>query len=177
MLHLGAGFSRYRNPDSSPESVTGYDAASLLGLLGAPGTGYPRISGMGNSTYGGMVNPLGNLGPVNRGLYLQVKPTGVAQITYIHGNHSYKAGSEWKLDSFTNISSVGLSPNFGFSATQTAQPLYSTINLPGGTGIGSGYASFLLGLYNSASIGNRRPLSSAVPRGRSSSGHLKVNRK
>ena len=156
LLHLGAGVQRYRNPDSSPESVTGYDAAGLLGIRGAPGTGYPRLSGMGSSTFGGMANipNVNNLGPVNRGLYLQVKPTGVAQVTYIRGNHTYKTGGEWKLDSFSNISEIGLSPNLAFSANQTAQPLYGG-TLPSGTAIGNGYASFLLGLYNSASIGNK----------------------
>ena len=78
LLHLGAGVQRYRNPDSGPPSVTEYDAAGLLGIIGAPGTGYPRLGGLGNSTYGGMSGPTG---AANRGLYLQVKPTGVIQVT------------------------------------------------------------------------------------------------
>ncbi len=47
----------------------------------------------------------------------------------------------------------GLSPAFNFSTAETAQPLYGQ-GLPSGTTIGHGLASFLLGLYDSASIGN-----------------------
>jgi hypothetical protein len=105
---------------------------------------------LGDNTYGGLAN---QIGPTNRGLYLQVKPTAVSQITWIRGNHSYKAGGEWKIDTFTNKSDIGLSPQFTFSTAQTAQPLYAT-TLPGGTAIGNGFASFLLGYFNAASISN-----------------------
>jgi hypothetical protein len=152
LLHMGAGVQRYRNPDSGPPAVTDYDAAGLLGIIGAPGTGYPRLGGLGNSTFGGMSGPTG---AANRGLYLQVKPTGVIQVSHIRGSHTYKAGGEWKIDTFTNISEAGLAPALNFASTQTAQPLYGTINLPGGTSIGNGFASFLLGYFDSASIGNR----------------------
>ena len=152
LLHLGAGVQRYRNPDATPTSIASYEAAGLLGIKGAPGTGYPRIGGgnLGDNTYGGLAN---QIGPTNRGVYLQVKPTGVAQITWIKGNHSYKAGGEWKIDTFTNRSDIGLSPSFTFSGAQTAQPLYGA-TLPGGTAIGNGFASFLLGYYNAASVSN-----------------------
>jgi hypothetical protein len=158
LLHLGAGMQRYRNPDAAPASISSYDEAGLLGIKGAPGTGYPRTPNptstpgvnMGDNTYGGLAN---QIGPTNRGVYLQVKPTAVAQITWIRGNHSYKTGGEWKIDTFTNKSDIGLSPQFAFSTAQTAQPLYGT-TLPGGTTIGNGFASFLLGYFNSASISN-----------------------
>ena len=152
LLHLGAGFVRYRNPDSSPPVISDYDAAGLLGLKGTPGTGYPRIGALGDSTFGGMANAIG---PSNRGLYLQVKPTGVASVTYVRGNHTYKAGGEWKIDTFTNLSDIGLSPSLGFGSGVTSQPLYGQ-TLPGGTGIGSSFATFLLGLWDSGSIGNRQ---------------------
>src|ERR1041384_7231663 len=175
LLHLGAGVQRYRNPDTGPPAVTDYDAAGILGLIGTPGTGYPRLAGLGNSTFGGLSGPTG---AANRGLYLQVKPTGVAQVTHIRASHTYKAGAEWKIDTFSNISRSGLAPALNFSNTQTAQPLYGTISLPGGTSIGNGFASFLLGYFDSASIGNE----SAPQYRRSSWGFFvqdtwKVNRK
>jgi hypothetical protein len=157
LLHLGAGVQRYINPDSSPASVTGYDAAGKLGLKGTAGTGFPRLSGMGGTTYGGLAQSAiatsSGFGPANRGVYYMVKPTGVAQLTWVRDNHTYKAGGEWKGDSFTNLSDIGLSPSFGFSSSQTAQSLYGQ-SLPGGTTIGHPFASFLLGLYNSGGIGN-----------------------
>jgi hypothetical protein len=180
LLHLGAGVQRYRNPDATPSTIANYDAAGILGLKGDPGTGFPRLNGIGDSTYGGFgsqINAGTQIGPVNRGLYLQVKPTAVAQLTWIRGNHSFKTGGEWKIDTFTNKSDIGLSPLFNFSTAQTSQPLYGT-TLPGGTAIGNGFASFLLGYYNSASISN-----SSDPQYRKSSWGMflqdtwKVNRK
>jgi hypothetical protein len=155
LLHLGAGVQRYNNPDTVPVESSGYDNKQL-GNLNAPGSGFPRfgLGSLGGNTYGGMAPAIG---PGNRGLYLQVKPTGVAQITWVHGNHTYKAGGEWKIDTFTNISYAGLSPAYGFSSSQTAQPLYGQA-LPSGTGIGYNWASFLLGGYDSASIGVVYPL-------------------
>ena len=43
LLHLGAGVQRYRNPDATPDSIAKYDEAEILGIKGAPGTGYPRM--------------------------------------------------------------------------------------------------------------------------------------
>jgi Carboxypeptidase regulatory-like domain/TonB dependent receptor-like, beta-barrel len=151
LLHLGAGVQRYYNPDTVPPESGDYDNKQL-GNLNAPGTGFPRFGGgsLGGNTYGGMTLAVG---PGNRGLYLDVKPTGVAQLTWVHGNHTYKTGGEWKIDTFTNISYIGLSPAYGFSSSQTSQPLYGQ-TLPSGTGIGYNFASFLLGAYDSASIGD-----------------------
>ena len=157
LLHMGAGILRYVNPDSSPASVTGFDAAGILGLKGTPGTGYPRLSGVGTTTYGGLAQSAiatsQGFGPANRGKYYTTKPTGLAQMTWVHGNHTFKTGGEWKIDSFTNYSAIGLSPALGFSTSQTAQPLYGQV-LPGGTTIGHPFASMLLGLFNSGSVGN-----------------------
>jgi len=151
LLHLGAGVQRYHNPDTVPAESSNYDNTQL-GNLNAPGTGFPRFGGgtLGGNTYGGLAAAIG---PGNRGLYLDVKPTGVAQITWVHGNHTYKAGGEWKIETFTNVSYIGLSPAYGFNSAETAQPLYGQ-TLPSGTGIGYNFASFLLGSYDSASIGD-----------------------
>ncbi len=157
LLHMGAGIQRYVNPDSTPSNIADYDAAGLLGIKGAPGSGYPRLSGLGTTTYGGLAQSAiatsSGFGPSNRGTYYVTKPTGVAQVSWVHNSHTYKAGAEWKIDAFTNWSAIGLSPSLGFSTSQTAQPLYGG-TLPGGTTIGHPFASFELGLFNSASIGN-----------------------
>lgn len=157
LLHMGAGVQRYANPDSSPASVTDFDEAGLLGIVGAPGTGFPRLSGVGTNTYGGLSQSPSatstGFGPANRGAYYVTKPTALSQLTWVRGNHTFKIGGEWKIDAFTNYSAIGLSPALGFSTAQTAQALYGGV-LPGGTTIGHPFASFLLGYYNSASIGN-----------------------
>jgi hypothetical protein len=151
LLHVGAGYIRYDNPDTVPPASSGFDSTSL-GIPNPPGTGFPRFSAgtLGGNVYGGLAIAMG---PGNRGLYVTNKPTATAQLTWIRGNHSYKAGGEYKHDDFTNISYIGLSPLYNFSTAETAQPLYGQ-GLPSGTTIGHALASFLLGLYDSASIGN-----------------------
>src|SRR5260370_9188308 len=96
LLHPGGGIQRYRNPDATPASIASYDEAGLLGIKGAPGTGYPRIGGgnLGDSTYGGMAN---QIGPTNPRLYLQVKPKEVSPITWTKGNPTSKTGDIRKV--------------------------------------------------------------------------------
>lgn len=149
LLHLGVGYQRYRNPDSSPESITNYDAVGQLGLKGAFMAGFPRITSLGGAQ-GGMNF---DIGPTNRSLYLQDKPTAVASATWIKGSHQVKYGGEWKFDNFTNRSSGGVAGNYAFAATQTSQPALQGVALAGGNA-GFNYASFLLGNANTASISN-----------------------
>ncbi len=156
LLHLGAGFQRYHNPDTAPADITGYNALTSLGLLGGAGLGFPQIQGVGNTAFGGVneVNGGGtSLGPVNENLYIDNKPTGVASLAVTRGNHSFKGGGEWRLDTFTNQNSLGTAGVFGFSNAQTALPSTQGQSLSGGA-VGFGYASYLLGLVNTASVSN-----------------------
>jgi hypothetical protein len=148
LAHLGVGYQRYYNPDSSPPSNADFDMAGQTGLTGGFGAGYPRITGLGSS-WGGMADT----GPTNRTLYFQDKGTGVASVTYIRGDHSFKAGGEWRLDTFTNRSTGGVPGSYTFSSAQTGLPALQGVSLSGG-GVGFPYASFLLGMANSASVSN-----------------------
>ena len=49
LLHLGAGYLRFHNPDSAPDDVINYDAVSGIGFNGASTdpSGFPRIVGPG----------------------------------------------------------------------------------------------------------------------------------
>jgi len=149
LLHLGAGFIRYRNPDTVPPVSSEFDLTTL-GITGAPGTGFPRINAVGDSVLGGMALPFGT---GNRLLLFDQKATGVASLSWIHGNHTFKTGGDWKLETTTPLSYNNETPTFNFSSAQTAQPLYGQV-LPTGTGTGSAWASFLLGLYDNSSAGN-----------------------
>jgi hypothetical protein len=151
LLHVGVGYVRYNNPDTVPPESSAFDSKSL-GIPNAPGTGFPRFNAgvLGGNVYGGMALAMG---PGNRGLLITNKPTAVAQLTWIRGNHSFKGGAEFKHDDFTNLSYIGQSPLFTFSTVETGQPLYGQ-GLPSGTNVGHALASFLLGLYDSAAIGN-----------------------
>lgn len=141
--HFGIGYQRYHNPDATP--ITDFDSVKELGLKGAVGNGFPRMSGFG----GGIVN----IGPTNYQLYLQDKPTAVETLTWIHGNHSSKFGAEWRIDTFSNITRGGTYGIYNFSPNETTLPSTLGQNLQGGS-VGFGYASFLLGAVNNASISN-----------------------
>jgi hypothetical protein len=78
-------------------------------------------------------------------------------LSWVHGNHTYKLGAEWKYETTNSKSKTNLSPAYGFSGAETSQPLYGQV-LPSGTGIGSTWASFLLGQYDSVSAGNGQAL-------------------
>ena len=43
LVHAGAGYTRYLNPDSSPQAVLNYNASSGLGLPNTVGIGFPRM--------------------------------------------------------------------------------------------------------------------------------------
>ena len=74
----------------------------------APGTGFPRLGGsLGNNTYGGMAVAIG---PGNRGLYLQVKPTGVVQLTWVAAITRIKPAANGRSIPLRTVSYVGLSP-------------------------------------------------------------------
>ena len=142
----------YVHTDSAPPSVLNYDAVKELGLVGASVTpsGFPQITGLSAATNGGMAS---NIGPTNAGTYYNDKPTVVGSVTWIHGNHSYRAGGEWAKDIWTSVSSGGTYGNYGFSANQTGQPYLNTTTISGNS-IGFPYASFLLGAANSGSVSN-----------------------
>src|SRR5437867_12538548 len=92
------------------------------------------------------------MGPTDGSLYISDKPTGVASLAYIQGNHSYNLGAEWRIDVWTNRRNVQAIGNYGFSNTQTTLPSTQQNPLSGGS-VGYSYASFLLGLDNTASVG------------------------
>ncbi len=156
LVHVGAGVVHYVHTDSAPPSVLTYDAVKNLGLVGAAVTpsGFPAISGLTAAVNGGFANGASSsIGPTNAGTYHNDKPTTVGSITWIHGNHSYRAGGEWEKDIWANISSGGTYGSYAFGANQTGLPYLNTTTINGNS-IGFPYASFLLGDVNSTSVSN-----------------------
>ena len=122
IVHLGAGYQRYHNPDTAPPSITGYDSIGQLGLKGAAGPGFPQFQNIGNNSFGGINEQGGrgnSIGPVNENLYIDHKPTGVASVSMVRGNHTYKFGGEWRLDTFENLNYLGTAGAYGFNPAQT----------------------------------------------------------
>ena len=153
LFHFGAGFQQHKNPDTVPPVAANYDITQL-GIVGSPGTGFPRIGGIGDNVYGGMTP---SFGPGSRNLFIGDRLSGLPTLSWVHENHTYKFGVEYKYDTTNYSSKTNLSPSYGFSSAETSQPLYGQV-LPTGTGIGSAWASFLLGDYDSVSAGDGQAL-------------------
>ena len=151
LLHIGAGELRYDHIDSSPQATLNYDAIGQLGLVGSSTTpaGFPRLAGLSSSAGGG---PSG-YGPVNANDYYNDKPTAVVSLTWIHGNHTFKAGEEWRRDVWQDINTRGSQGIYNFSSAETGLPYVSSTTLGGGN-LGFPYASFLLGQVDNATVSN-----------------------
>jgi hypothetical protein len=156
LIHMGAGYIMYRNPDVALSGVLAYDAPGQLGLIGGiptdfthtgNATGFPRLGAIATGGYG-MSLPVG---PSNADSYAVDKPTAVVNTTYVRGNHSYKVGADWRIDAFRNRSVNGAFGNWGFNNNETGLPYLQAGSLAGGN-LGNAYASFLLGLADSASV-------------------------
>ena len=143
-LHVGAGYLAFHNPDSSPDEVLDFDAASEVGFLGSATTpaGFPVITGLGSNVAGGFNN---SMGPGNANKYYNDKLTAVGNATYVRNQHMFKFGGEFKQEVWTDINKTYSQGQLFFNARQTGLPSTQGQNLGGG-GIGLGYASFLLGI-------------------------------
>ena len=155
LLHMGAGYIYYHNPDVGINGVLGYDAPGQLGLLGGVetnftgtmATGFPRLGTIATGGYG-MNLPVG---PSNADRYYVQKPTGVVNLTWVRGSHSYKIGADFRIDAYTDRSVNNAWGTWGFSNNETAEPYLQAGSLAGGN-LGNAYASFLLGLADSGSL-------------------------
>jgi hypothetical protein len=157
LFHFGSGWQQHMNPDTVPPISANYDN-TLLGIVGSPGTGFPRITsgtnGIGDNVYGGLTP---SIGPGSRNLFIGGRMSFLPTLSWVHANHTYKIGVEYKYDTTNYASKTNLSPAYAFSTAETSQPLYGQV-LPTGTGIGSTWASFLLGDYDSVSVGDGQAL-------------------
>ena len=150
LIHAGVGFVRHPNPDFSIPEVLNYDPIAGLGLKGALfGKGFPDISSLYSTTGGGMgLNMGANGGPI----WLN-KPTAVLSAALVRGSHNYKIGGEWRIDALTQKSFTGEFGGYTFDPGQTGLPYTQGQAISGGS-VGLPYASFLMGLVNTASISN-----------------------
>lgn len=151
LLNSRVGFVRHWNPDFGLAEVREFDPVAGLGLRGAVnGVGFPVIRWPTLSqTGGGMSEGLAEAGS----LPATKKPQALVNITHSRDNHTYKAGFEWRNDIFSNPVIHGSHGAYNFSGEQTGLPSTQGQNLGGGT-VGLPYASFLLGLVNTASVSN-----------------------
>ena len=149
LFHAGIGYQDNNFNDNPP--VLSYDAAQQLGLKGATATRlFPNFAFPATQAQGGMKN----MGPgSNRFPLLYEKPTANMSLTWVRGNHTWKAGGEVRIDSNQSTLYTYTNGIYTFSPNETAMPYLQTASTGGGS-IGFPYASFLLGLVDSVRIAN-----------------------
>jgi hypothetical protein len=150
LLHLGAGYLHTSFSDRAP--FLNFDPAQfgLSGFLN--GRQFPSITGLCTpisfanpacNSLGGM-QTIGTSGQI-QSLNFEEKPSMNANMTWVHGKHTYKAGAElyFEQDYTGSFSGVTLATGIG----PTSQPFQPTNSLNAYT-TGFGFASFLLGDYS-----------------------------
>jgi hypothetical protein len=152
LLHVGAGYlwtsfndhAPFLNFNPSQFGLSGfvldrqfpYVFGMCTNAAGVPTTTPPVCTG----GYGGM-QAIGTATQTQSQDY-EYKPTFNANLTWVKGNHTYKAGAELIVEGFTTGSFPGVLLQAGVGPT--SQPFTPTSSF-NGFSTGFGYASFLLG--------------------------------
>jgi hypothetical protein len=142
ILDMRFNVNRYLQP--SHDDGAGFDptqlgfSSSFVSQLSKPS--FPRIVGIA-----------GDFGTSQAGTYQNnTYYTWMAGFTHTHGNHTMRYGAEyWVLQEADG--GIGVQPEFDFNS-----PVWTRQNatITGGTGVGSNFGSFLLGLPNGGSVPN-----------------------
>jgi hypothetical protein len=143
LLHVGAGMYLHNFDDFSPV-LTEYGNIDTEALLGLPrGTvvrQFPRIVTATSTALGGM----SVLGPNTQSEQYEQRPSGVANLSWVKNNHTFKFGSEYRLEKYPVRDYQFVAGNYTFGSNATLQPALQGRNLSQGS-TGFPFASFLLG--------------------------------
>ena len=146
LLHLGAGYINSTFNDATWWIQQGkyFNPGSTLGLSGfASQQNFPSFNGLYNTAYGGMQN----MGPgAGTPKDFDEKPTGIANLTWVHGKHTFKVGAE--VDLIQEIVRTSAEVVFSGGTAATSEP-FTPANSFGSFSSGFGFGSFLLGDYGS----------------------------
>lgn len=139
LLHVGIGYFETSEPhiaypfSQSSIGLTGYQANNIMpdisGIVGAQG-GYNA----------------GAIGATFSATAYEEKPTAQTSLTWVRGNHTYKAGGDYTQEGYPVPSDWRANGNFTFNAAETSDPWQNTVALNATAPTGFAYASFLMGL-------------------------------
>ncbi|HTW66029.1 MAG TPA: carboxypeptidase-like regulatory domain-containing protein, partial [Bryobacteraceae bacterium] len=167
LYHFGVGLLYYDHPEYTPTSNFDAEAAKVAaaGFEGAPGgytfapfpasTYMPSFAGLSDAIIGGglalgtgFTAPSPGPAGFDESDVKDIKPTANTSMTWVHGNHTFKAGADMVLEGFPQQSSIRAFGEYSFSGQQTENPAEYGV---GGIIFPSGfaYASFLLGQVSS----------------------------
>jgi Carboxypeptidase regulatory-like domain len=168
LYHFGVGLLYFNHPVFTPPSDFDAQAAKVAaaGFGGAPG-GYnfaPFPASNYMPSFGGLTNTINLSGGLALGTGFfapspgpsgfdesdlkDIKPTANTSMTWVHGNHTFKAGADMVLEGFPQQSSIRAFGEYTFSNQQTENPAdYGVGGITFPTGFA--YASYLLGQTSS----------------------------
>jgi hypothetical protein len=141
LLHIGVGYFQTSQPhvppafDQSTIGLKGFYANQIM----------PDLGGL-SGAQGGWGPGAGAIGATFSATAFEEKPTANASLTWIHGNHTFKAGADYTQEGYPVPSQWRANGNFTFSGAETGDPWQSTVALNVTNPTGFGYASFLTGL-------------------------------
>ncbi len=145
LLHIGIGYFQTSQPHIAPP----FDQ-STIGLKGYQANQiFPDIGGIFSNQQGGYN---GSLGATFSAIAYEQKPTADTNLTWVRGNHTFKAGGQYTGEGYPTPSLWRVNGNFGFDGAQTADPYQNTLGLSATNPTGFSYASFLTGLPNVLSL-------------------------
>jgi hypothetical protein len=141
LLHVGVGYLlTSNNPQVAP-----FNDQQLLGLNGVAANIFPYFSVLSQNTGGSEA-----LGPPTDLYIRNYKPSATVSLTWVHNNHTWKAGGEALINGYPMFTQTYAPGNMLFNPSQTADPSLNGVSLPASEGFD--YASFLLGSPNTGYI-------------------------
>jgi hypothetical protein len=152
LLHVGIGYFQTSEPhvappfDQSTIGLKGYLANMIM----------PDISGIvssaivGGSQQGGYNG--GAIGSTFSATAYEEKPTANTSLTWIRGNHTFKAGGDYTQEGYPTPSLWRANGNFAFSPAETADPYQFGLATSVTNPTGFAYASFLTGLPDTLNL-------------------------
>ncbi len=158
LFHVGVGYV-YNTFNDNPV-VTDFNPLQTIGLKGVPVNRlFPYITGLCASASTGYyasgcagTGGMKFMGTIqNRTPLALEKPTGNTSMTWVHGNHTYKAGGEFTVNNNLSTLFTYTGTNLNFSTAETSLPYLQALTVGGGTP-GFAYASFMLGAVDSLRI-------------------------
>ena len=154
LLHLGGGYMGFSFFDPVP-NYEGYNNQTNLGLPGTYTNIYPTLFGLQNPDGSGKTSTSfqGNdMGPIAQQHQWQEKPTATGTLSWVKGNHTYKFGGEFRVESYPSLVTTPANGWFTFSGAETGLPYLTTTTVGSGS-IGLPYAGFFLGDVDNGQIG------------------------
>jgi hypothetical protein len=147
VLHIGAGWNSLSFSDKAP--TADFNALSAYGLRGAIlNRQVPGLVTQVVPSAGGM-NQFGGPG---QGDSFERRPSGSVNLTRVQGNHTFKFGSEWRLEKYPVRSFANVSGQYTMNANATLQTAFNGFTASQGS-MGFPFASFLLGGLSGVSLG------------------------